>query len=133
MALDHHEEIVEIMRNSTCQTANRFHLLGLAELFLELFSVTDVKSHADCAFASSVFVTQRLDVTCVGAVSPFHVKCSRLAHHRAAMRRDRQEIAIAGFEKFRQSLADDVTRIEADTCEPRAHGGCESKILVDRP
>src|ERR1700683_4022589 len=99
------------MSNSTCQTADRFHFLSLAKLFLELFAVADVKGHADCAFASSVFVTQRLDVTRIGAVSPFHVECSRLAHHSSAMRGDRQEIAIAGLEELRQGLADDVTRI----------------------
>src|SRR6266403_5027391 len=36
MTLDHRQEIVEVVRNSSRQAAQRFHLLGLPELFFEL-------------------------------------------------------------------------------------------------
>jgi hypothetical protein len=42
VALDDHEEVVEVMGDAAGEAAHRFHFLGLAELFFELMALADI-------------------------------------------------------------------------------------------
>src|SRR5271168_2005050 len=64
MALDDHEEIVEVVGDAAGETADGFHFLSLAELFFELMTLGNVlgDDEADPAAAISKFVGDDLDV-----------------------------------------------------------------------
>src|SRR5215831_5165677 len=44
MTLDDHKEIIEIVRHTAGQTADRFHLLRLAQLKLQMAALADILS-----------------------------------------------------------------------------------------
>ena len=102
VALDNHQEIVEIVSNSSRQSSDCFHFLRLAKLLLQLSAVRDVKRHANRALQLAAGVAQGLDMARVRSAFPFDMEGGRFPRHCATMSRDRLETLIGRLKIFRQ-------------------------------
>ena len=110
VALNYHQQIIEVVSDSSGKSSDRFHFLGLSQLLFELFAVGDVERHADRAFELTIGITKRLNVARIGTALPLDVEGHRFASQRSSVRSNRQKGLIGSFEIFQQRFADELVR-----------------------
>ena len=70
VALHHHQQIIEIVRDAAGEFADGLHFLRLAQLVDELFAVGDIERDADDADDFAISGAQRPDVRFEDALLP---------------------------------------------------------------
>ena len=88
MALHHHQQVVEVVRDAAGEFADGLQLLRLAQLVRELFAIGDIQRHADDSENLAFGAAQRPHVRFENAVLPLQFVGERFSGKGAPVRRN---------------------------------------------